>query len=209
MLETLVERESSSWSQVPPNGFLLLCKLRSSEQTVGNICPRHTAAVAPSIEEGPGMLLAVATVHDGGIEAGQCFADVRAYERVYICLWESRVDAMAIFSPVHRVLPVLCCSVPRNMRKQPSTGIAPGLLPDPDPPAPPVGGTYEIPGAAFTGGYQQKERCFFLTDAMFTHLFPSALTNGLIIQLSHRNVISDLFRGEGYHSGTSPTQSEP
>lgn len=47
------------------------------------------------------MSLAITTIHDRDIEAGQCFSDVRAYERVYICLWESRVDAMVIFSLVH------------------------------------------------------------------------------------------------------------
>lgn len=106
MLETLVERESSSWSQVPPNGFLLLC-VNSDHQSRpwGTSVPATQAlravAVAPSVEEGPGMSLAVTTVYDGETEAGQCFGDVRAYERVYICLWESRVDAMAIFSLVH------------------------------------------------------------------------------------------------------------
>lgn len=114
------------------------------------------------------MSLAVASVHGGAIEAGQCFGDVRAYERVYICLWESRVDAMAIFSPVHRVLPVLCCSVPRNMRKQPSTGTAPALLRDPDPPGSTSGRHLRDSRAAFTGGYQQKERCSFF-DGRHVH----------------------------------------
>lgn len=164
MLETLVERESSSRSQVPPNGFLLLC-VNSVHQSGprGTSVPAtqalRTAAVALSIEEGPGMSPAV---YDREIEAGQCFGDVRAYERVYICLWESRVDAMAIFSLVHRVLPVLCCSVPRNMRKQPSTGITRALLPDPDPSAPtPVGGTYEIPGWHLREAICKKRDVFF------------------------------------------------
>lgn len=167
MLETLVERESSSWSQVAPNGFLLLC-VNSDHRSRpwGTSVPAkqavRAAAVAPSIEEGPGMSLAATAVYDGAIEAGQCFGDARAYERVYICLWESRVDAMAIFSLVHRVLPVLCCSVPRNMRKQPSTGIAPAPHPDPDPPAPtPVGGTYEIPGRHSQEAICKKRDVFF------------------------------------------------
>lgn len=167
MLETLVERESSSWSQVAPNGFLLLCvnsdhRSRPWGTSVPATQAVRAAAVAPSIEEGPGMSLAATAVYDGEIEAGQCFGDARAYERVYICLWESRVDAMAIFSLVHRVLPVLCCSVPRNMRKQPSTGIAPAPLPDPDPPAPtPVGGTYEIPGRHSREAICKKRDVFF------------------------------------------------
>lgn len=42
---------------------------------------------------------------------------------------------------------------------------------------------------------------------MFTHLFPSGLTNGLIIQLSPWNVISDFF-GEGIPFWNISTQSE-
>lgn len=48
------------------------------------------------------------------------------------------------------------------------------------------------------GGYLLKREMglAFLTDAMFTHLFPSGLTNGLIIELSPWNMISGSFGGK-------------
>lgn len=98
---------------------------------------------------------------------------------------------MAIFSQVHQVLPLSYVALfPQKMQRHSSTGIAPALLPDPDPPAPtPAGGTYEILGWRVWEAICRKRDVFFLMDTMFTHLFPSWLTNGLIIQLSPWNVI--------------------
>lgn len=74
---------------------------------------------------------------------------------------------------------------------------------------------WEAPEGVLGGVYgrlsAKKERwvLFFLTDAMFTHLFPSGLTNGLIIEPSPGNVISGSFGGQGCHFATFPTQFEP
>lgn len=60
------------------------------------------------------------------------------------------------------------------------------------------------------GGYLLKREMglVFLTDAMFTHLFPSGLTNGLIIELSPWNIISGSFGGKDTSFATFSTQFE-
>lgn len=204
-----VERESSSQSQVLPNGFLLLCvnsdnQRRPWRTSVPNTQALCKAAVALSIKEGPGMSLAVTTIHDRDIEAGQCFSDVRAYERVYICLWESRVDAMAIFSLVHWVLPALCCSVPRNMRKQPSTG---SLAPWPRPSSSYTSGRHLWDSCGIYGRLSAKGDFFWRTPCSPTAFLQRWLMGSNSTVTLERYL--RLIQGGGYHSGTSLTQSEP
>ncbi|CAB1424986.1 unnamed protein product [Pleuronectes platessa] len=110
---------------------------------------------------------------------------------------------MSIFSPVHRVLPLCYAALLLGQATgsvavaaaAESTAMAPALLPDPDPPAPtPGGGTYKSPEQQFKNDICLK-RGSFLKDAMFIHIFLSAVTNGRIIQPSPWHIISYFLMG--------------
>lgn len=127
-----------------------------------------------------------------------------------MCLCDSGDDATSIFSPVHRVLPLCYAALflgeaGGSSSAAESSGIAPALLPDPDPPAPTsVGETYKIPGRQLGEAICKKEGAF-LMDAMFIHLFHSPVTNGLISQLSHWHVILCFLMGRIQHRNISAT----
>lgn len=102
----MVEHESSSQSQVLLMASLCCVEARLLEaDREEHLSPARTrAAVALSVKERSWNVAGRYGRLRPTDRQGSTWA-VR--ERVYICLWESRVDAMAIFSLVHRV-PLSC-----------------------------------------------------------------------------------------------------
>lgn len=132
-----------------------------------------------------------------------CAASVeaaRASINIHMCLWQSGVDALSIFSPVHWVLPLCSAALFLRTSRRVISSRSREEYRENSSSAPwPRSSDSYISGRDLQGGGQgrlsAKKIGAFLMDAMFIHLFLSGVTNGLIIQLSHWHVISHFLMG--------------
>lgn len=172
----VVTKQWGSWSQsqVLPNGFLLL-HLNSDHRSGlcrTSVLNTHThthalCAAALTLSVKKNVLVSQLSLKVRS-HAGMVCTSISVHLHFYV-YGNVGVDAMSIFSPVHRVLP-LCCAVLFlwNVARVTRSSGSPGQLQlctlEPDLPAPtPVGETYKIPGQHL-GEAICKKRGPFLMD---------------------------------------------